>query len=83
MVALGDTDEALAASRAVLTLARAARAFLYYDAENDSVRMFLEALAHHMKAALRHGDLVLTIKPWEILRGDEVIYRAKGRERSL
>jgi hypothetical protein len=83
MVALGETEEAKATSRAILTLSRAARAFLYYDAENDAIRAFLEAVAHHMKQALRYGEMTLSIRPYEILRDGEVIYREEDRERSL
>ncbi len=80
---LGESDAGRAICKALQAVARAARAFLFYDPSNDAVTAFLEEMRQQLSQALRHGDMVLVIRPWQILKGDEVVYRDQDRERSL
>jgi len=72
------------ANDVLLALARAGRSFLLYDPGNEAIRAFLEdyqdSWARYAKA---HGDLDLTVRPFELVRGDEVVYLERDRERSL
>jgi hypothetical protein len=82
-VVLGESEAGRLTSKALLALARAARAFLFYDPQNDAIRAFLEDLREQMQHAFRHGKMVLVIQPWKILREHEVVYQETDRERSL
>jgi hypothetical protein len=68
---------------ALRAIARTARSFLYYDAGNDAIRDALQEVARRMLEALRSGDMVLEVRPTEMLRDGEVVYREPDRERSL
>jgi len=81
--ALGESEAGQAASKALRALARAARAFLIYDSDNDAIREFLEEVDAEMRQALQHGTLELDLRPWEMVRAGEVVYLEEDRERSL
>lgn len=72
-----------AAAEALRAIARTARSFLYYEPTNDAIRDALQEVARRMLEALRHGDLELEIRPTELVRAGEVVYREPDRERSL
>jgi hypothetical protein len=80
----GSTPAARAASEAVRALVKAARSVLLYDASNEAVRDFLVDVRRRIEEfQTKHGALVLTMRPWEILFDGEVVYAEKDRERSL
>ena len=81
--ALGESAAAKSVSRSLLALGRAARAYLFYEPENEALRVFLQDLSEQVQLALEHGDIELTFHPWSILRGDEKVYHEEDRERSL
>jgi hypothetical protein len=66
-----------------LALARAARSFNLYDAGNSVVRQFLADYQVRAEAATEREALVLDVRPFELLREGEVVYREEDRERSL
>lgn len=82
-VALDGSPQVSAANAALLALARAARSFLIYDASNNAIRSFLEALREKMMAALALGPLALAIRPFEMVLHREVVYVERRRDRSL
>lgn len=72
------------ATEFIQSLARAARAFITYDARNEAVRRLLADFKASAQAALvKHGDLRYSIAPYEILFEDRSVYREEDRERSL
>ena len=78
------SDPAKAASDVLLSLARAGRSFLLYDPGNEAIRGFLEDYRDSWQAYARaHGDLDLTVQPFEFLRDGQVVYLERDRERSL
>ena len=77
------TDAGRAAVEALRAIARTARSFLYYDPANDAIRDALRDVARRVLEALRPGDLVLEVRPAELIREGEVVYREPDRERSL
>ncbi len=81
---LGNTARGSAANDVVLALTRAARSFLLYDAQNSAIRHFLDALQDAVERySSEHGDLALSVRPFELLVGAEVVYLDRDRERSL
>lgn len=83
-VSLGGTPAGRATNEALRALARTARSFLIYDTRNEAIRGFLSALQDSMFYALKkHGEMSLEIRPFEMLRGAEVVYLERDRERSL
>ena len=81
---LEGSARATAANRAMLALVRASRSYLIYDAANQAVRGFLEALQQNFAAYFaEHGELPLTVRPFELVLDGEVIYVERDRERSL
>ncbi len=72
-----------AAVDALRAISRTARSFLYYDPANDSIHDALQEVARRMLEALKPGDLVLEVRPTELIREGEVVYREPDRERSL
>lgn len=81
---LGGTPVGKSANSALRALSRAARAFALYDSKNVIIRRFLSEYRETMEAALaRHGTLTFTVRPWELLLGEEVVYKEEDRERSL
>lgn len=68
----------------MLALARASRSYLIYDPSNQAVRGFLDALRGAFVDYLsRYGDLPLTVRPFELVLDQEVVYIERERERSL
>jgi len=81
---LGTSAVGRSVSAALVALARTARSFLLYDPRNDAIRQFIEDLRERMTTALaRVGPIVLEVRPFELLLGDEVVYLERDRERSL
>jgi hypothetical protein len=78
------SPQALAAHDAILALTKAARSFTLYDPANKVVRKLIGEYREKTRHALdTHGALVLTVHPYELLRGEEVVYKEADRERSL
>jgi hypothetical protein len=81
---LGETAAGRAASQVVYAFARAARSVVLYDAGNQAVRGFLGELRTQLERFLAaFGPLALTVSPWQIRHGGEVVYAEHDRERSL
>lgn len=80
---LGGTPAAAAANAAVRALSRAARSFLIYEPHNEAIRIFLTAYQSAMTEALTFGTLDLDVRPFELVRGGEVVYLERDRDRSL
>ncbi len=81
---LGSSEKGIAANGVILSLSRAARSFLLYDPSNEAIRHFLDALRKTTEGYLaRFGDLVLEIRPFEIVAAGEIVYLERDRERSL
>ncbi|MCP4810276.1 MAG: hypothetical protein GY913_23875 [Proteobacteria bacterium] len=77
-------DASKAASDVLLSLARAGRSFLLYDPGNEAICGFLQDYRDSWQDyAAAHGDLDLTVRPFELLRDGEVVYKETDRERSL
>ncbi len=84
--ALGSDERTRAANEALRALARAARSFRLYDPSNDAIRVFLQEVRDSFRSyGENHGDLVLGIRPFEMVLADvrEVVYLERDRERSL
>lgn len=81
--ALGQTEAGRAANAALRALARSARSFLVYDAHNEAIKAFLADYRACVDAAVGYGALSLEVRPFEMLRGDEVVYVERDRDRSL
>jgi hypothetical protein len=78
------SPQALAAHDAVLALTKAARSFTLYDPANKVVRKLIGEFREKTRHVLdTYGALTLTVHPYELLLGDEVVYREADRERSL
>lgn len=81
---VGTTDAGRQASAALVALGRTARSFLLYEPGNKAVRGFLEDLRKKMNLFLdEYGEMVLEIRPWEMVLESEVVYINRDRERSL
>ncbi len=81
---LGASPRGLAANAVLLALSRAARSFLLYEPTNEAIRVFLENLKRAASGFLdEYGELDLTIRPFEMIHGGEVVYLERDRERSL
>lgn len=82
--ALQGSERAVAAHACMLSLARASRSYLIYDPSNQAVRGFLDALRGAFVEYLsRYGELPLTVRPFELVLDQEVVYIERERERSL
>ncbi len=82
--ALQGSDRAVAAHACMLALARASRSYLIYDPSNQAVRGFLDAVRNTFAAYLAtYGELPLTVRPFELVLDQEVVYIERERERSL
>ena len=78
------SPQALAAHDALLALTKAARSFTLYDPANKVVRKLIGEFREKTRQALdTYGALALTVHPYELLLGDEVVYKDADRERSL
>lgn len=83
-VALGGTPAGKATNEALRSIARTARSFLIYDTRNNAIRGFLGEMQEKLYAALKqYGEMSLEIRPFEMVRGAEVVYLERDRERSL
>lgn len=81
---LGKTPAARGANAVLLALSRAGRSFLLYDAHNEAIRGFLtEYREAHGRFAEAFGDLDLSVRPFELVYANEVVYLERDRERSL
>lgn len=81
---VGGGPHAQAANAAMLALARAARSFTLYDPANKVVRSLIGEYREKMRRVLEdHGALAVSVHPFELLLGKDVIYRERDRERSL
>jgi hypothetical protein len=81
---VGMTDSGRKASGALVALGRAARSFLLYEPDNQAVTSFLQDLRDKFYGFLdQYGEMVLDIRPWEMVLGSEVVYLNRDRERSL
>ncbi len=72
-----------AAAQFVAALSKAARSFTLYAPDNAVVRQFLADYQARAADATRGGELVLEVRPFEMLRDGEAVYREEDRERSL
>lgn len=73
-----------AAAAAVQALARAARSFVLYDAQNEVIRQLLETWREKaLGAVAQHGELPLDVKPFDVALRGESVYRDADREKSL
>ena len=78
------SPHALAAHDALLALTKAARSFTLYDPANKVVRKLIGEYREKTRLFLdTHGALVLAVHPYELLLGEEVVYKDADRERSL
>lgn len=81
---LGTSERGIGANAVILALSRAARSFLLYDPSNEAIRHFLDALRKTTEGYLgKFGDLVLEIRPFELVAAGEIVYLERDRERSL
>jgi hypothetical protein len=83
---LGSNERTRSANEALRALARTARSFQLYDPSNDAIRAFLEEVRDNFNDfTTNHGDLVLAIRPFEMVLSPEmeVVYLERDRERSL
>lgn len=72
-----------AAAALVTALGKAARAFTLYDPGNSLVRQFIGEYRDRAEAAVADGEVILDVRPFELLLGPEIVYREHDRERSL
>ncbi|MFO0606065.1 MAG: hypothetical protein U0324_23025 [Polyangiales bacterium] len=83
-VRLGSSERTRAAGDAMRSLARASRSYLIYDAGNQAVRGFIEEVRGCFERYFNaHGDMELTVRPYELLLDGEAVYLERDRERSL
>jgi len=80
---VGDTEIGILTSKALRALTKASRACLLYDFDNEAVADFLRELEWRLERLLEHGPLQLEVRPWELVRDGEVVYREEDREKSL
>ncbi|MEI8255301.1 MAG: hypothetical protein WCJ30_06460, partial [Deltaproteobacteria bacterium] len=81
---LGTSDRARSANEALRALARAARSYTIYDANNAAVRNFIEEMLEAIEGfCAAHGSLVVEVRPQELVLDGEPVYRERDRERSL
>jgi hypothetical protein len=80
---VGETELGIETSKTVRALTKASRACLLYDFDNQAVAEFLHEFDLRMERVLTHGPLHLEVRPWELVRDGEVVYRDDDREKSL
>ena len=71
------------AAQFVAALSKAARSFTLYAPDNAVVRQFLADYQARAADATRGGELVLKVRPFDMFRDGELVYREEDRERSL
>ena len=81
----GDLSEGgMAAAKALGSMDRAARSFTLYDPANEAVAHFLQDIEENFATYFRQfGDLVLLVRPYELMVEGESIYQEEDREKSL
>ena len=68
----------------ILSMVRAARSFITYDARNVTVRRLLAAYREVSRRALeKHGTITYVVGAFDISSNNEVVYQEKDRERSV
>jgi hypothetical protein len=83
-VRLGSSERTRMAGDAMRSLARASRSYLIYDAGNQAVRGFIEEVRTGFERFFNaHGDMELTVRPYELMLDGEAVYLERDRERSL
>jgi hypothetical protein len=83
-VRLGSSERTRLAGDAMRSLARASRSYLIYDAGNAAVRGFIEEVRTGFERYFNaHGDMELTVRPYELMLDGEAVYLERDRERSL
>ena len=83
-IALGGSEAGRATNEMLRALARSARSFLIYDTQNEAIKGFLSRYQEESDKAFEgFGEMVLEIRPFEMLREGEVVYLERDRERSL
>lgn len=83
-IQLGGTPAGIATNEALRSLSRVARSFLIYDSRNEAIRGFLKEYKRTMDFALKeYGEMILEIRPFEMVRGAEIVYLERERSRSL
>jgi hypothetical protein len=81
---LGSSAQGRSASACMRALARASRAYLIYDPSNEVIKTFLAEVQRSIREHLANYDeLDLQVRPFELVLGDEVVYRETDWERSL
>jgi hypothetical protein len=80
---IGASPAGKAANGALRALARAARSFLIYDANNQAIRAFLADFRDETTAALTHGPVELVVRPFEMVLHGETVYVQRDRDKSL
>lgn len=72
------------AGDAMRALARASRSYLIYDPANAAVRGFIDDVRACFERYFNaHGDMELTVRPFELMLDNEAVYLERDRERSL
>jgi len=83
-LAMGASDQAVAANTALISLDRAARSFTLYDPTNSAVASFLESIEVGFRDYLAsYGAMDLQVLPFELRVDEEVVYEQTDREQSL
>jgi hypothetical protein len=80
---VGESELGIETSKTVRALTKASRACLLYDFDNQAVADFLHEFDLRMERVLAHGPLRLEVRPWELVRDGETVYRDANREKSL
>lgn len=81
---LGTSERTRMAGDAMRALARASRSYLIYDPGNAAVRGFIDDVrATFERYFSAHGDMELTVRPFELMLDNEAVYLERDRERSL
>jgi hypothetical protein len=83
-IAVGGSEAGRATNEMLRSLARTARSFLIYDTQNEAIKGFLNTYRKESTNAFENfGEMILEIRPFEMLRDGEVVYLERDRERSL
>lgn len=81
---LGSSERTRLAGDGIRALAKASRSYLIYDPGNAAVRGFIEDVRATFERFFNaHGDMELTVRPFELMLDNEAVYLERDRERSL
>ncbi|MFZ5476857.1 MAG: hypothetical protein ACOZNI_08800 [Myxococcota bacterium] len=80
---IGRSPRGKVVNTALLALSRAARSVPLYQPRSQTVRQLVGEYRDRMREALQPGDLVLDVRPFELVLLREVVYLERDRERSL